>query len=152
MPITSPSYFPPASGSDQVRGQNAGKLSTGFPLFLAGKSAGQNSTVNGLVIIGDSSGAGGITDVNLAQSVIVGDGNLSAMTAAAGVGFPVTAIGSKIGPIMTHVDSSVFVGQSIANLYQGPDNADCIIESVFVGTKILSTSTGTSGFTQGCVL
>jgi hypothetical protein len=135
MPVSSPSYFPPNSSSDQVRGLNAGKLSTGSPLFLAGSEAGQNSTTNGLVIIGHLSGSGGIADVNLANTVIIGDLNAQALTTGDGTAaHPLTIVGSNNFSSVIKAGAMVAVGSNIFTAYTQPGSLQdvvCVGNNIF---------------------
>jgi trimeric autotransporter adhesin len=127
MPISSPSEFPPHSSSDQVRGIDTGSpAATGSPLFLIGKNAGVNSTVNSLVVIGSTSVSGGLKTAALAGSIVVGHSSLPVWTANAGgdaeTPAALTAIGYQVAPLLQQADSSVLIGSAMLNSYNGTQN------------------------------
>lgn len=151
MPITSPSYFPPASGLDQVRGTNAGQLSTGAPLFLAGKNAGKNSTTGGLIIIGDTSGNGGITGSDLVNAVIIGNSSWESLAIGDGNAIPITSVGANIANLANGVDSSVFFGSQMLNAVD-TSNAATISNAVFVGNNIYNSAKPNANVTSTVVI
>jgi hypothetical protein len=133
MPITSPSYFPPARGNGSVIGTTAGKLAIGANDFLGGTSAGANSTANNLICIGLNAGAGGITDaVNLSGSIIIG-ANSAQLLSAGAQAFPLTVLGSNNVNGTTGIDSTVVIGSSIMNA-----SATYLTQSVLIGTKLFN--------------
>lgn len=150
MPVSSPSYFPPNRANGTIVGISAGTTATGARCFLAGKSAGANTTQNDLIVIGDSSGSGGWADAAFAGSIVIGNSafpqdaalstdvantpivsiginNFTAMLAGARLGGAVL-IGSNIGKIATCGTGSVFARNTI------------------VGSNILSNNTWPNGF------
>lgn len=144
MPVSSPSYFPPNSISDQIIGINAGKLATGARIFLAGKSAGNNSTVSDLIIIGDLAGSAGITDPNAQFSIIIGSGSAKAVTnfSAAGQLVPgeLIVLGSNSMPLLIGGSASILVGSGIlANATIV--NPNVIGSNILMGHNILSGPT-----------
>jgi hypothetical protein len=141
VPVSSPSYFPPNSSTDQVRGINAGQLATGAPLFLAGANAGKNSTANSLIIIGDNSGSGGIAGVNPAGTIIMGDGSAAAFTGAAAVAGGIIVIGTGSLPNVKFADTSVFVGHGILPLTTGATAT--LTGNVLIGTGLCTDSANT---------
>lgn len=144
MPITSPSYFPPNRANGTVVGTTAGRNQTGAACFLGGQSAGDNSTVANLVIIGDNSGKGGIIDVaNLTGTTIVGAQSGQAVigaTAAIADG-ALTILGSGNLKNAASADSSVIIGQGILPLTT--DAAAKVSQNILIGNGIASDVTTT---------
>jgi len=141
VPVSSPSYFPPNTATDQVTGINAGHLATGAPRFLAGANAGNNSTAANLIIIGDNSGKGGIAGVNPAGSIIIGDQSAQAFTGAAAVAGGIIVIGQGSLPNVQFADTSVFIGQGILPLSTGATAT--LTGDVLIGTGIYTDATNT---------
>jgi hypothetical protein len=124
MPVSSPSYFPPNTSTDQVTGINAGHLATGAPRFLAGANAGNNSSIARLIIIGDNSGKAGLTDAFLAGTIILGDSSGQALVAksqGSGTNSPgaITILGDSSFSACDFADSCVIIGQSVYAAYVG---------------------------------
>jgi hypothetical protein len=144
VPVSSPSYFPPNSSTDQVRGLNAGRLSTGSPLFLAGSQAGQNSTTGSLIIIGHLSGNAGITDTHLAGTVIIGDTSCQGLTTGDGTAaHPVTVLGqNNFNTLVAGGNLLVAGSNNFANW-----GGIVLTDNVVLGNSIFptSTSSATSG-------
>jgi hypothetical protein len=152
VPVSSPSYFPPNSSTDQVRGINTGPLATGSPLFLAGQSAGKGSSV-ALIVIGHQSAEGGVANsvTNLNGSIVIGNGSLQLWVSgnAVGASIPVTLVGANSFSQASQVDSTVCIGSGICN-----DTAGCI-QATIVGNNILNTVNTTGSGTLGirrCVI
>jgi hypothetical protein len=142
VPVSSPSYFPPNSSLDQVKGINAGQLATGAPLFLAGKSAGKNSTANGLIIIGDLAGSGGIIDPQSAGAIIIGDnaaakfvGSVQIVTGS------VTVIGFNALAAQNDAQGLVVIGDGAA---QSMTTTSRMLRSVIIGSQVLVANLGNS--------
>jgi hypothetical protein len=142
VPVSSPSYFPPNSSSDQVKGINAGQLATGAPLFLAGKSAGKNSTTNGLIIIGDLAGSGGITDPQSAGAIIIGDNAAASFVGSVqALAGSVTVIGFNALATQTQAQSLVIIGDGAAQATNSPER---LLRSVVIGSQALLANSGPS--------
>ena len=148
MPVSSPSYFPPNSSSDQVKGINAGHLATGAPSFLAGANAGNNSVANSLIIIGDNAGIAGLPS-GLAGTIIIGDGSAPVLNSDSAVGTPnaLTILGTSNCLLLTQADSSVFVGAGILPRFAGP-----ISRSVHIGNAIASNMGGSPPLDNNVVI
>lgn len=142
MPITSPSYFPPARGNGSVVGQTAGLNFIGAGGFLAGKSAGNNATIADLIVIGDSSGNAGIIDNDLEGTVIIGAGSANALVGGTGLGLPITLLGSDNIQALQAADSTVIVGSNILSTWGGSAGID---SSVFIGNSLFSAAAGSPG-------
>lgn len=156
MPVSNPSEFPPHRGNGTIVGLESGKNTISAKSFFAGAQAGDNSTIDHLVILGDDSGAGGLTNAVLAGSVIVGASNATNLTTIAQVQpgtRPVTIIGANILSIADGIDSSVLIGSGILPVFQGiPGGGTGLTTSVMVGSNILPLSNGIGGTTQSNVL
>jgi hypothetical protein len=151
MPVSSPSYFPPNTSTDQITGINAGRLSTGAPHFLAGASAGNNSTISNLIVIGDNSASGGLTDnTNLKGTIVIGGQSAAALTAAAAALGAIVIVGQSIINAATHADSSVLIGQSILNGTTDVDNQ--LSENVLIGHQIGVDATTHAGINESVVI
>lgn len=161
MPVSSPSYFPPNTSTDQVTGINAGRLATGAPHFLAGANAGNNSTAARLIIIGDNSGKGGITAAGLAGTIILGCSSAETLTSIGGGGTPSANIIIGDGSLTNVIglDSTIAIGQGIyptigvsgtfanvliGNGIAGSANATAsdITESVIIGHGVMPGGAG----------
>lgn len=153
MPVSSPSYFPPNSSTDQVKGINAGRLATGAPSFLAGANAGNNSTTNNLIIIGDNSATGGYTNTGLVGSVVVGasscPNNLDALSDLGNgirgnlinlgsFNFPVLAAGSRAAGLLV-------IGSGIGNMIASGLANDGIPRNVLIGHNVWQGQTSQAG-------
>ena len=150
VPVSSPSYFPPNSTSDQIIGINAGKLATGARTFLAGKSAGNNSTVPDLIVIGDLAASAGITDANAQYSVIIGSNSATAWLNPTGTisPGPTIVIGGNSVPLATHMLANlIIVGAGVLSSY-GPISPSQTGNNIFIGHKILSGMNNSTGFLQ----
>ncbi len=115
MPVSSPSYFPPSRGTDQIVGITAGRSQTGFRVFMAGQSTGDNSTASDLVLIGDNVLSAGVTDVNADFTTIIGSQSASDatdFTSGASPG-PAAIFGGNILPLVTKLSGTVAIGADI---------------------------------------
>ena len=148
MPVSSPSYFPPNSSSDQITGINAGRLATGAPHFLAGANAGNNSLANDLIIIGDNAGIAGIP-VGLSGTIIIGDKSAPVLNSDSAVGSPnaLTIIGTSSCLLLTQADSSIFLGSGMF-----PRFAGSISRSVHIGNAIASAMGGSPPLDNNVVI
>lgn len=149
MPITSPSYFPPSRANGSVIGITAGQNAIGANNFLGGQSAGKNSTVNNLIVIGTNSGNSGISDPNLAGTVIVGCNLAPLVTISAGNVLPMIALGSNnLENINAGIDSIVAIGSNIRN---GPLSQN-ISESIYIGFNLFPTAKMTTQSVSSVVI
>lgn len=123
MPIYTPSYFPPAQQNGSIVGATSGLNSQGARRFLAGLSAGNGGTVNDLIIIGNLAGDAGITDSNLAGSILIGNNAGSALrfSSSSDAVKQVLAIGTDAAQTMVN-GSGVYIGQDAANAAVGDSN------------------------------
>lgn len=137
MPVSSPSYFPPAGSQGQIVGTTAGSGATGVRTFLAGANTAKfTQPVNDLIAIGDNAFTAGtqaapITDPNFSGAIIVGSQALQAATAAnssAGLG------ATRYASIVVGFNAA----QAVANL----------TSSLIIGTNALKTYTGTTASNQ----
>jgi hypothetical protein len=152
MPVSNPSYFPDQRGNGSIVGITAGPLSTSSNSFLAGTNAGKASTANDLIIIGNGSGSGGITDPNLAGTIIIGVDSAPFIETSAASAFPLTLVGynslaliNSGGATTTHVDSTVVMGSSILNGPQWVGGNTNVTGSVFIGNDLFNATTITGG-------
>lgn len=116
MSVSSPSYFGPASGAGSIIGATAGSA-TGARVFLAGASAGKNSTLSDLILIGQNAGAGGLTDPNHLGLTAIGSSAYGALnvSVSGGSGFVAggTAVGYHAGQNLIHGSGNTLVGSNI---------------------------------------
>ena len=118
MPVSSPSYFPPSRGTDQIVGITAGQSQTGARVFLAGQSSGAYSTLSDFIAIGDEVMPGALTQAALDGSTVIGS---QAYSALLGVGnssvnaYGVTALGAFAGNAAQYSHSCVLIGTDAAS-------------------------------------
>lgn len=173
MPVSSPSYFPPNRSTGTIVGLTAGNNTTGSRNFLAGKAAGLGSTISDLIIIGDEAGAAGLTDANLAGSVLIGsNAGHSLINTTSDPAEGVTFIGFNAGAALPHSGGSTLVGWNVVpsavsdntgavgrNLTALGSNIaltgswGTLHESVLIGTDVATTPSG-GGFSTltACVI
>src|SRR5882672_899920 len=104
MPVSSPSYFPPERGNGSIVGITAGANTIGARQFLAGNSAGNNSQINDLIVIGWHAFNAGtvavpITDATAAGTIVIGNNAASTFTTTFGFQRPSTVIGFGAAPL-----------------------------------------------------
>lgn len=149
MPVSSPSYFPPAGGGGQVIGTTAGNGATGVRTFLAGQSAGNfTQGVNDIIVVGDhalSAGTVGapITDANLTGSIIIGSGAAAALTAtsppAPGIILRSTIVGFQSLQKASAGSANTLLGSLIAGAYTiEPTPSQPFDDNVVVGEEALN--------------
>jgi hypothetical protein len=141
MPVTSPSYFPPSRGTDQIVGITAGQSQTGARVFLAGQSAGAHSTISDFIAIGDTAASGAAVDAALSGTTVIGSKSLSTLantSASLTTGAPVTALGFNIAPLATSLSGSVLIGDHVAAGFNGGVGAGALgIDScVMIGSQV----------------
>jgi hypothetical protein len=141
MPVTSPSYFPPNRGTDQIVGITAGQSQTGARVFLAGQSAGAHSTISDFIAIGDAAASGVAVDAALSGTTVIGSKSLSTLantSASLTTGAPVTALGFNIAPLATSLSGSVLIGDHVAAGFNGGVGAGALgIDScVMIGSQV----------------
>lgn len=164
MPVSSPSYFPPAGGGGQVVGTTAGNGATGVRTFLAGANAGKfTEPVNDLIVIGDNADSGGtvgapITDTNLAGLIVIGSQAFKACVAAAGnfgasFNGPSTVVGFNCAPLLSDSNSNTFFGsnQLTSYVYNGSTVTPNAANVVVGEQASANLSSGTAGSYQGYV-
>lgn len=140
MPVTSPSYFPPSRGTDQIVGITAGQSQTGARVFLAGQSAGAHSTISDFIAIGNVAAGNAITDSNLSGTTVIGSKSLATVTS--GVGFnasgPVVSIGYNNAPLANTLASSQLIGDNIAPNFSGGTGGGAldIDACVMIGSQV----------------
>ncbi len=72
MPVSNPSAFPPPRAGDQIISINGGTNHVGGSVFIAGQSAGDNSTIGDLILIGTNVGSQGWTTAGMEGTVAIG--------------------------------------------------------------------------------
>jgi hypothetical protein len=137
VPVSSPSYFPPNSSTDQVKGINAGRLATGAPSFLAGANAGNNSTTASLIIIGDNAGTAGITDNNLAGTILMGGNAGKSLTTGIAAGTPGanTIVGFNAATNLKFGGQNVIMGDNAFASVVGAVGGNSSDENVIIGSS-----------------
>jgi hypothetical protein len=131
MPVSEPSYFPPNRGNLSVVGLNAGTKSLGAQNFLAGSGAGNNSTSNKLIIIGNFSGSAGIVGPD--GMILIGNDTLTENIEVAGNGLAPLIIGTGVLATCTEdVGGVVIIGNSVLS-----DSTGAATDIVIVGSGVL---------------
>lgn len=111
MPVSNPSEFPPHRAGDQIIGLESGKNHIGGNVFLAGQSAGDNSTISDLILIGHLAGSSGWTDANMAGSLVIGSNALPVLGAQFNqLAGPNTVVGCFAAQLMVNMGASVVIG------------------------------------------
>lgn len=163
MPVSSPSYFPPARSDGSVIGQTAGTQSTGDRLFLAGQSAGGVGTINDLIVVGYQALDAGVTatplsDTDLAGTIVIGNGAASALTVASNSLDPNTdkpdvIVGYQAAAVAANIGAAVIIGASAFASYVGSasDANGRSGGNVIVGTEAVQNMNGTLGLGQAPV-
>jgi hypothetical protein len=154
MPVSSPSYFPPARGTDQIVGLNAGQDQLGARVFLAGKGAGQYTGVNvsDIIVIGDAALDAGtlaapITEATFAGSIIVGSGAATSLTSpgAAGLTGANTVIGYNALAAALYAGTNVLIGDNVASAYPGASQVGALSANVYIGSQVFAGGKNTPG-------
>lgn len=141
MPVSSPSYFPPQRGTDQIVGINAGIGQTGARCFLAGANAGNYTAISDLIVIGDAALSSAtalakVTDTKLAGTIVLGSNAAKALSAST-PSVPASNSSSFIGGLnclkaAPNIDSSVVIGDGNFSSYT--DNS--FTSTVCLGARI----------------
>lgn len=137
MPVSNPSYFPPERGNGSVVGVTAGQNTIGARQFLGGNSAGDNSRIDDLVVIGYGAMSSGtvavpITDTTLAGTVVVGVSAAEQLIVG-------------LAAASTHDLPNVITG------FQAAQNARSAVASVISGAGALGDMTGSSTDQNGSI-
>lgn len=123
------SGFPAVQTTDRLKASNAGAGQSGNRVFMVGQDAGQNSTINDFIVIGNAAGDAGILDADLDGTIIVGARAASALT-----------VSTSTTPIS---GSNIIIGQDAAVV------APNISTSVIIGNRALLAAVGTVSNNQG---
>lgn len=161
MPISSPSYFPPAGGQGQIVGTTAGINATGVRTFLAGLQAAQNTQINDLIVVGHLALSAGtllapLTDPGMTGEIVIGSGAALAQTVGTAVltGSPYGSIiiGKSAAPAAPNISSSIILGMNALKTYAPPNanNNLAINGSVVVGAGAMENLQFLSGFSVQC--
>lgn len=150
MPVSSPSYFPPNRGNGTVVGITAGVSTIGARNFLAMQAAGDDSTINDLLIIGHQAGDAGLTDADLAGSVFLGSSVASALiqsiTGDANSDKPTVAVGINALAASVNAGANVLVGSGALASFVGNDAAaNAVAANVMIGTDVAFNVNGVPG-------
>jgi hypothetical protein len=172
MPVSIPGYFGPARASGTVVGASSGANTTGSRNFLAMRRAGQSSTANDLIVIGDLAGSAGIgtsaQNIGSSGTILVGTNAGAAVTGSilnAGT-FPSILIGRNVLQTAQGIDSCVVIGDnSLAampgtNNVGGPQRITCVgvqnftamapgVAGSFSGDVFIGDQMGNSGPAAG---
>ena len=152
MPVSNPSYFPDQRGNGSVIGITAGRIATGNRNFLALSNAGNNSTIDDLIVIGANSADGAMTDnADLAGSIVIGNASWQALTVGVGTLLPIISLGPNIAPDMDPADSCVTVGSNILNK-AGSAHAPTLATSVMIGHNIGTTTLPVTGVADNVLI
>lgn len=142
MPVSLVSYFPTLRNTDRIVGLNAGVNQIGNRVFLACASAGANSTISDIVVIGNGAlSAGVLDDANHIYSGAVVLGSQAAVNAGQllyGWSAP-TIIGGWAANAAVSLESNVVIGTNAAR------NLPQIGASVIIGTDAVRGANGGGG-------
>lgn len=134
-------------------GTTAGSGATGLRTFLAGAGAGKNATQSDLIIIGDSSGGGGLSDAGVRGSVIVGSTSLpvsvDATTDTLGAAGALTIIGWNNFPALiagARFAATIAIGSNIATLLAADAGSGNFARNLFIGNNIWFNNNAGAGF------
>jgi hypothetical protein len=125
--------------TDRESGPGAGAGATGNNSIFLGLNAGLNSAVNNIVVLGNNSLSGGLTDVGLAGTTIVGQGNATALTGEDLAAGPVTIFGQNILPFKQFSNGSVMIGANIMDSAVSPGLGG-VDNSVLIGDNIATAN------------
>lgn len=146
MPVSNPSAFPPPRSGDQIVSINAGKNYVGARSFLAGQSAGDNSTLTDIIVIGDEALSSGPTAAQLTGTIAIGSQALKSLLGIDSAGrSPVgnTVLGFNAATSLQYGGANTVIGanalQDAVGLSSG-GNAGMTI----VGANAAQNITGTS--------
>ena len=145
MPISTPAYWPPPRGTDQIVGITAGRAQTGARVILGGQNAGNNSTISDFIALGNEAGAAGLTAAKFDGTTLIGSQAFKSLTAQADAQGAVTALGYNICPLLTTASTMVAIGSNILqNLvsleFTNPSNVVVIGHNILPGFTTLATS------------
>lgn len=150
MPVSSPSYFPPPRGTDQIVGITAGLGQTGARVFLAGQGAGNQSTASDLILIGHQSGDAGLSGPTCNGTQIIGPRSLGALQVGNTAGPCLIFGGDNLTQVVNQAYATiaigVFITPSVQNLTSGS-----LYQNVFVGHNILERLGAANGGDAGCL-
>lgn len=150
MPIYRSSYFPAARSTGSVVGATSGPNVLGARDFLAGLGAGANSTADDLLIIGANAGDAGITDADLAGTIVVGNAAAGALTLTnsldSSTARPNVIAGFNAATLAVNVGACVVIGAGALDSYVGATNTGGALQGlVAIGTDVLANINGTVG-------
>lgn len=156
MPVSSPSYFPPNRSNGSIIGITAGggTVAQGARDFLAGSSAGRNSTVADLIVIGDGAMAGGLTNANLKESIAIGTNALAVWTTptgSVGTNGSMIVMGQYACAALIRGDTSIVLGQRAFSQYAGDTGAPGINQVISIGNGIGAGITTATSQVTSCV-
>jgi hypothetical protein len=157
MSVSSPTYFGPASSGGSIVGATAGST-TGNRNFLAGLSAGKNSSVSDLILVGHN-GAGSstaIANADMAGAVIIGNGswpvNANCTTNKSGIAGNPTVVGYNNfvalvdGALMAGV---IALGSGIAPALTCANNGGGY-RNILIGNALWPRATGDGASSGAC--
>jgi hypothetical protein len=161
VPVSSPSYFPPAFAGGSVIGVTAGNGATGVRNFLAGLNAGKfTQPVNDLIVVGDSAMSAGttgapVTDAALAGTIVVGSQAVQAATVGnatfGGANYGNVVVGFNAAQSVVNLSGAVIIGGNAAKTYAGSTPANNSINgSVIVGPGAMENAQFSGGVTSQC--
>jgi hypothetical protein len=155
VPVSSPSEFPPHRANGTISGLESGKLATGSNCFFAGQNSGNNSTVNGLIMIGGLAAATqAITDSHLANSILIGSNLFPKIVGAFG-GVTTTpsiiAIGANIGAGILNSESQIIIGQGILGTTNATSGNE-LFNNVLIGNQIGNSLAGSQALSAMVVI
>jgi hypothetical protein len=163
VPVSSPSYFPPQRGTDQIVGITAGQGQTGARVFLGGQSAGKFSTISDLIVIGHNALSAGTVSAPLSDANGVGTTVIGSNSAVAVTDFtradvngnlfgPGCVIGSNIAPLASMLSGSLMMGANILPNWN-VSGAMSIGGNVVMGIGACSNPTGSvSAFSRNVII
>lgn len=133
MPVSTPSYFPPNRINGSIVGITAGLDFNGARSFLSGSNAGNHSTLNDIIVLGDHALEAGPTDQTLNGTIVIGSQAAQALIQGDTQGHPNTIIGFNAAKVLQFGGGMVVIGDNAAanvvSAHSTPSDGSVVIGS-----------------------
>jgi hypothetical protein len=137
MPVSNPSAFPPPRGGDQIISINAGTNHTGASVFFAGQSAGNNSSISDLILIGTNVGSQGWVSPGMEGTVAIGSHALAAYPDQGTTTTPSASvvIGGFAASVLEQGYNNVIIGDHAMQNTGASNSGDPANDNVVIGSQ-----------------
>lgn len=154
MPVSTPSYFPPNRSNGSIVGITAGHLFSGARSFLSGTGAGNDSTINDIVILGDEAFSAGMTDTSADGTIAIGSNALKSQVSVNNTKEPNLAIGLNAAGALLNDGGNTFIGQNVysAGGFQGGTHYDLNVVIGSNAAQFLGSGGGGADLSESVVI